>query len=107
MRTIFLSLSFFALCAVSASAQSAKTAQKGTNPSSDAPVNISDPALRPASPATYSADPLPQNMKGQFYVKDDKPAYSDGTIVQPPTPQEIKERQIMEAIKKAGLAGKK
>ncbi|RYE20730.1 MAG: hypothetical protein EOP51_17225 [Sphingobacteriales bacterium] len=103
MKTGLLSILFFFGSLLLASAQSSGTAAQGSNPNSDAPVNVSEPSLRPAQPATYSATSVPDSQKGQFYVKDDKPAYSDFTPVEAPTPEMLEERKRVQARKDAEL----
>ena len=93
MKTGLLSFFFFFGSLLLASAQSSGSAAKGSNPDSDAPVNVSEPSLRPAQPATYSATPVPDAQKGQYYVNDNRPADGSGKVIEPISPEQEKKRQ--------------
>ena len=107
MRKLYVSLFFFFAAAGLAQAQSAK----GTNPNPNAPVNLSG-SVTPAHPAQHSANELPANMKGQFYVKDDKPVDALGNPIQlggptPAKPDAEKTTATPAAPAKPKTAGKK
>ena len=86
MLKFYFPLFFFLGISVAATAQQTN----GQNPDANAPANLSDPALRPAQPAQYSATPVPNG--GQFYVKDDLPASPQGQIISPLTPEQREAR---------------
>ena len=80
MRQLLLLL--FAGIPVMAYAQTGAVPARGINSNSDAPVNVSAPALRPSQPAQHASVPV-QNP-GQFYVKDDKPVTATGDPIAAP-----------------------